>query len=206
MTRATAAAQPGCRHQPRDLLRRQRAGSLTPCGPGARGLGRLDVRGRARDAGPREQDGGPGRVAREDGHRQAARPWGTAPRSAAAMVAASSAVAFGSTLPSTTTRGTPVDSPATVGCLEAHRAVGAQPADVRAQVLPERRQHPAATQQRALAAAADRHDVAAGYLEAQVRIAGRDAVQLAVPGAGLVGDVLERRDRQVAVRPPGSPP
>ena len=47
---------------------------------------------------------------------------------------------------------------------------------------------------------------AAGRVEAQVGVVGGDAVELAVPGAGRVADVLERRDRQVPVGRPGSPP
>ena len=89
---------------------------------------------------------------------------------------------------------------AAVGLLQRRTAPsGLTPADVRAQVLAERGQDPAAAQRRARGAAADAHHVAGRRLEAQVRIAGGDAVQLAVPGARLVGDVLERGDRQVAV-------
>ena len=89
---------------------------------------------------------------------------------------------------------------AAIGGLEPDGAIRAEPAHVRAQMLPEGGEHP----RRRPGACTGRSGrpgttCADGRLETQVRVAGGDAVQLAVPGARLVRDVLERRDRQVAV-------
>ena len=93
-------------------LRGQRARGLPPGGPGAACLGGLDVAS-PRRAWRRARAGSDGQAASAGDDRPSgdAGPGRTVARSAAAMVAASVAVARGRTLPSTMTRGVPRDSP-----------------------------------------------------------------------------------------------
>ena len=128
------------------------------------------------------------------------RPWATVARSAAAMVAASVALHAGQHAAVDHDAGRArADSPRQSVCSRRTAPSGLSPPTS----VPRCSRNAARTRpppsERAGGAAADRTMWLVGRLEAQVRIAGRDAVQLAVPGAGLVGDVLERRDRQVAV-------
>ena len=83
----------------------------------------------------REQDGRPGRIAREDGHRQAARPWATVGAQRGGDGRRVLGARPGQHVAVHDDPGRADGLAAAIGCLQADRAIGAHAADVGAQVL-----------------------------------------------------------------------
>ncbi len=86
-----------------------------------------------------------------------------------------------------------------IGGHEAHRAVCRHPAEVNAERADQGVAHLASAGKTARSAAAQPDLRHPARLEDEMRVGRGDAVDLAVPGAGRVADVLQRGNRQVAV-------